>query len=82
MSDDGFIQVPADSVGKKVDTTEITRTDDVVVERQRVEVRDDDDNVLSTAAVVERLDLILDEIVSLRLAQKQQFEMLLNVMKG
>lgn len=82
MADDGFIQVPADSVGKKVDTTEVTRADTVVVERQRVEARDDDDNVLSTAAVVERLDLILDEIVSFHLDIKQQFEMMLTIMKG
>lgn len=82
MADDGFIQVPADSVGKKVDTTEVTRADTVVVERQRVEARDDDDNVLSTAAVVERLDLILDELVSLHLELKQQFEIMLTVMKG
>jgi hypothetical protein len=57
MTDDGFIQVPADSVGKKVDTAEILRADtQVTVERQRVEVRDDEDEVLNTSAIVAKLD--------------------------
>lgn len=52
---DGFVQVAVDGAGKKVDNTEITRPDAVVVERQRVEPHDDDDNVLSTAAIVAEL---------------------------
>lgn len=68
---DGFVQVAPDSTGKKIDNTEVTRTDaaGTVVERQRVEPRDDEDNVLSTAAIVdelknigEKLDLLLTEI--------------------
>jgi hypothetical protein len=35
---DGFIQLPADSVGKKVDTSEITRSDGSLVERERVDI--------------------------------------------
>ena len=53
---DGHIQVPADSVGKKVDATEVTRQDTgVVVERQRFEARDADDNVLSTKEITDLL---------------------------
>lgn len=37
---DGFIQLasPADTAGKRLDTTEITRDDGVVVQRQRLDV--------------------------------------------
>lgn len=53
---DGHIQVPADSVGKKVDATEIIRQDTgVTVERQRFEARDEDDNVLSTKEIADLL---------------------------
>ncbi len=37
---DGFVQVPADSVGKKIDTTELTRADGTLVERERVAILD------------------------------------------
>jgi len=75
MADDGFIQVPADSVGKKVDTTEIVRPiTQEVVERQRMEVYDPDGEPVATSDVVaqvketnelllliiEKLDLILE----------------------
>jgi hypothetical protein len=40
---DGYIQVPADDVGKKVDTAELTRPDGTLVERQRVSIGDDGD---------------------------------------
>lgn len=49
MPNDGYVQVAADSVGKKVDASELTRVepDDtgtpVVVERQRVAIGSDDD---------------------------------------
>jgi hypothetical protein len=32
---DGYVQVQADSIGKKVDTSEVTRSDGTVAERQR-----------------------------------------------
>lgn len=38
MANDQFIQVPADSTGKKVETTELTRPDGTLVERQRMEL--------------------------------------------
>lgn len=39
---DGIIQVPPDSTGKKVDTSEVTRQDGVVVQRQRMIMADDE----------------------------------------
>jgi len=56
-STDGFIQVPVDAGGKRVDTTEITRTDfnATIVERQRFEAHDGNDDILSTADVVKTL---------------------------
>lgn len=38
MSTDGYVGVATDGPGKKIDTSEITRTDLTVVERQRIEV--------------------------------------------
>lgn len=39
MANDGYVQPPADTgVGKKVDTTELTRPDGAVIERQRVAI--------------------------------------------
>jgi hypothetical protein len=40
---DGIIQVPADDVGKKVDTSELARPDGTVVERQRISIGDSGD---------------------------------------
>jgi hypothetical protein len=37
---DGYIQVPTDAGGKKVDVEELTRPDGSVVERQRVKIPD------------------------------------------
>lgn len=37
---DGYIQVPPDSTGKRTETTELTRSDGVVVERQRIAIGD------------------------------------------
>jgi hypothetical protein len=42
---DGTIRVPTDGSGKRVDTTEITRPDLTVVERQRVVIGDDDSSL-------------------------------------
>jgi nicotinic acid phosphoribosyltransferase len=36
----GYVQVPPDSTGKKIDVTEITRPDTSTVERERVDVPD------------------------------------------
>lgn len=38
---DGVVQVLPDSTGKKVDTSELTRSDATVVERQRLVTADD-----------------------------------------
>ena len=39
---DGVVQVPVDSTGKRIDTTELTRADAVVVERQRLVIADNE----------------------------------------
>ncbi len=45
MAVDGVVQVPPDSSGKKIDTSELTRSDGVgtVVERQRIVIGDPTD---------------------------------------
>jgi hypothetical protein len=58
---DGFVQVPPDSLGKKIETTEITRVDGVVVERQRFE--------LAEAAITNvLLEKLIHEIQELKTA--------------
>lgn len=70
---DGHVQVPADGVGKKVDATEITREDtNVTVERQRMEARDEDDNVLSTREIVEQLKTTNDLLFRLLLLMQEK----------
>ena len=49
---DGVVQVPVDSTGKKIDTSELTRADGQVVERQRI--------VLSSDALAGALALVRD----------------------
>jgi hypothetical protein len=48
MAQDAYVQVAADGAGKKVDTSELTRADGTVVERQRVNIADPaDPNMLA-----------------------------------
>jgi hypothetical protein len=58
---DGYIQVPADSVGKKVATTEYTRPDGTVVERQQVLIGDRE------SRVEELLEQLILEIQSFKI---------------
>lgn len=69
---DGHIQVPADGVGKKVDATEVTRFDAVVVERQRMEARDADDEILNTSEIVS----------AIKETNNLLFQILLNLTEG
>lgn len=43
MAADATVQVQPDSTGKKIETSELVRADDAVVERQRVAIGDADD---------------------------------------
>ena len=52
---DSYIQVPEDSTGKKIDYTRLTRDDGTMVERQRIEVYSDSDQILSTSPIVDEL---------------------------
>lgn len=79
---DGTIRVNPAATGKDVDNTEITRADTTVVERQRVEPRDDEDNVLSTAAIVEALKMISDQIAELTEQLRIYNEMWISIAKG
>lgn len=42
MTSDGVVQVQPDSTGKKVDVSELTRTDGTVIERQRMVLASDE----------------------------------------
>lgn len=80
---DGFVQVAVDGAGKKVDNTEVTRLDtDVVVERQRVEARDDDDEVLSTQLLADKLDEIRDLLFDIKDMLQTNNEIWLTIVKG
>lgn len=79
---DGFVQVAVDGAGKKVDNTEVTRSDLTVVERQRVEAHDEDDEVLSTAAVVEELKNIGEKLDQLMMLIKLNNEIWISIAKG
>ena len=62
---DGFIQVPTDSIGKKVDVEELTRADGTVVERQRLKLPDP----VWVDGDVMRLLLVENQLHSFLLAQ-------------
>lgn len=80
---DGFVQVAVDGAGKKVDNTEVTRSDTaVVVERQRVEPRDDEDNVLSTQLLADKLDEIRDLLFDIKTMLQINNEIWLSIAKG
>lgn len=47
MSDNaGYVQIPPDSTGKLIDTTELTRSDSNVVERQRLSIGSSDGTLI------------------------------------
>lgn len=55
---DGYVQVPADDVGKKIDTTEFTNYAGTTIERQRVDIP----NPVTVSA-----DRLTDILIELRL---------------
>lgn len=80
MNSDGNVQLQADGTGKKVDTSELTRDDATVVERQRAVLADNSnvesgglaevrDRKLQTedrnTALLESIDARLEELVIL-----------------
>ncbi len=78
---DAYVQVAADDVGKKIDTSELTRADGTIVERQRIVLAD---GVLGGLAKIDgdgklfvRLDEISDVVVQLK-----RIAMLLQLMTG
>src|SRR5437867_2856422 len=61
----GYIQVLPDSTGKQVDTSELTRQDNTLVERQRVVLADPDDLADTLSLDSLRQDRQLTEIHAL-----------------
>lgn len=81
MAADGKVTVPPDSSGKNIDTTELTRADGTVVERQRVVLGDPAlselvANVTSGGEL--SVAVKLDEVVG----QLKRIALLLEIMTG
>jgi hypothetical protein len=68
---DGFVELQPDSTGKKVDTSELTRNDGSLVERQRVVIGDDynPNSFLSIDSMV-RVQRQLAELSTLEIYQE------------
>jgi hypothetical protein len=62
---DSFVQVNPDSTGKKVDTSEITRLDGTIVERQRIVLVDPLTSTNVEVNVIDKLDDILEALQNL-----------------
>lgn len=60
---EGYVQVLPDSTGKKVDTTELTRSDSTIVERQRLSVGSSDGTLVEAKGGA--LPIYSEEIVLL-----------------
>ncbi len=77
---DGKVTVPPDSSGKNIDTSELTRADGTVVERQRVVIGDPTDPTkfvdLSGAGLAVAVNF--DEVVG----QLKRIALLLEIMTG
>ncbi len=78
---DAYVQVAADDVGKKIDTSELTRADGTIVERQRIVLAD---GVLGGLAKIDgdgKLFIRLDEIQDV-VIQLKRIVMLLQILTG
>ncbi len=80
---DGVVQVPPDSSGKKIDTSELTRSDGTtIVERQRVSLADPM-NVGSLGSVgVEGDQLVSEKYSNLHLLELRRIARLLEILVG
>ncbi len=80
---DGVVQVPPDSTGKKVDTSELTRSDGTtVVERQRVSLADPM-NVSSLSRVdTEGNQSVLENYAQQSIMELRRIARILEIMAG
>ncbi len=64
MTTDSYVQVPPDSTGSKIDTSELTRSDGTVVERQRIVISSptDPDSFVGVSSGGLELAIKLDEV--------------------
>lgn len=74
---DGYVVVPPDSTGKKIDTSELTKPDTTVVERQRVVLADDTDPNRRAGVTAEGLQI--DGMAELLFLMKRQNALLLSI---
>lgn len=73
---DSYIRLPEDSTGKKVDYTQITRDDGTVVERQRIEVYSESDQILSTSPIVDQLRQTNELLFSISMQMQEMLSLL------
>ena len=78
---DGKVVVPPDSSGKAIDTSELTRSDGTVLERQRVSLGDPV-NVLSMAGVNTAAELLVHFKPDRIVIQLKRIAMLLEIIAG
>ncbi len=80
---DGVVQVPPDSTGKKVDTSELTRSDGTtIVERQRVSLADPM-NVSSLSRVdTEGNQSVLENYAQQSIMELRRIARILEIMAG
>ncbi len=80
---DGVVQVPPDSSGKKIDTSELTRSDGTtVVERQRVSIGDPIDvNSLGTVDTSGNQN-VLEQYAQQHLMELRRIARILEIMAG
>lgn len=78
---DGKVIIPPDSTGKGIDTSELTRSDGTVLERQRVSLGDPS-NVSSLAGVNTAAELLVHFKPSAIVIQLKRIAMLLEIIAG
>lgn len=78
---DGYVQVATDGPGKKIDSSELTRADGTVVERQRVSLAGDDDPQ-HAAAINSRGEVSTQADFTPVVIQLKRIAMLLEILVG
>lgn len=79
---DGVVQVPPDSTGKKIDTSELTRNDGTLVERQRVTLGDAMNESSLGSVGVDGRQSVLENFAHLHLLELRRIARILEIMAG